>query len=173
MKREVFKALRAMLFCLIPIALTLAFIGLLNIVIARGHRVHGRASNGLNETSPSPSTPDSYATTSLPRSTPDTSTPPESADQGRQTYQIGEYFRLYGERQRSLLASDSTNLNLEAVRHAGDWKRAGDWDQGFLQMQETLKASVDPAPAVPAFQIPPLQVPAVQLSAVPTCCVAH
>ena len=92
-------------------------------------------------------------------------------------YPVGEYSRLYLERQRSLLASDATNLNLEAVKHAGDWKRAGDWDQGFLRMQETFKASLDPAPAVPAFQVPPFQVPPfqvppVQLPAVPACCVA-
>lgn len=93
--------------------------------------------------------------------------------------QIGEYFRLYGERQRSLLAIDAPNLNLEAVKHAGDWKRAGDWDnQGFLGMQETFKASLDlaSAPAVSDFQVPavqmPFQVPAVQVPAVPTCCVA-
>ena len=76
--------------------------------------VHRRTSNALDETSP----------------------PAE----------IGEYFRLYGERERerSLLASDATNLNLEAVKHAGDWKRAGDWDnQGFLRMQETFKASLE------------------------------
>src|ERR1019366_4590985 len=84
--------------------------------------------------------------------------------------QIGEYFRLYGERELSLLASDATNLNLEAVKHAGDWKRAGDWDnQGFLRMQETFKDSLDlaSAPAVPDFQVPavqmPFQVPAVQM----------
>jgi hypothetical protein len=93
-------------------------------------------------------------------------------------YPVGEYSRLYLKRQRSLLASDATNLNLEAVKHAGDWKRAGDWDQGFLRMQETFKASLDlaSAPAVPDFQVPavqmPFQVPTVQVSAVPTCCVA-
>ena len=87
-------------------------------------------------------------------------------------YQVGEYYRLYGERQRYLLASDATNLNLEAVKHAGDWKRAGDWDQGFLRMQETFKASLDlaSAPAVPDFQVPavqmPFQLPAVQMPAV-------
>jgi hypothetical protein len=79
--------------------------------------------------------------------------------------QVSEYSRLYLERQRSLLASDGTNLNLEAVKHAGDW------DQGFLQMQETFKASLDlaSAPAVPDFQVPavqmPFQVPAVQARA--------
>jgi hypothetical protein len=79
--------------------------------------------------------------------------------------QVGEYFRLYGERQRSLLAIDAPNPNLE-VEHAGDW------DQGFLRMQETFKASLDPAPvpAVPAFQARPFQLPAVQLPAIPACC---
>ena len=93
--------------------------------------------------------------------------------------EIGEYFRLYGERELSSLASDATNLNLETAKHAGDWKRAGDWDhQGCLRMQETFKASLDlaSAPAVPDFQVPavqmPFQVPAVQVPAVPTCCVA-
>src|ERR1035437_7882905 len=85
--------------------------------------------------------------------------------------QVGEYFRLYGERQRALLAIDASNPNLEIVERAGDWKRAGDWDQGFLRMQETFKASLDlaSAPAVPAFQVPavqiPFQLPAVQLPA--------
>ncbi len=115
---------------------------------------------------------------SPPLSTPDSSTSPESADQGQQMYQVGEYVRLYGERQRSLLANGATNLNPEAVERAGDWKRAGDWDEGFLRMNETFKASVDPALApavpafqVPAFQVPPFQVPAVQLPTVPACCV--
>src|ERR1035437_2795623 len=86
--------------------------------------------------------------------------------------QVGEYFRLYGERQRALLAIDAPNPNLEIVERAGDWKRAGDWDQGFLRMQETFKASLDPAPvpAVPAFQVRPFQLPAVQLPALPACC---
>ena len=91
--------------------------------------------------------------------------------------QVGEYFRLYGERQRALLAIDAPNPNLEIVERAGDWKRAGDWDQGFLRMQETFKASLDPAPvpAVPAFQarpfqLPAVQLPAVQLPAIPACC---
>ena len=83
--------------------------------------------------------------------------------------QVGEYFRLYGERQNALLASDSTNLNPEAVERAGDWKRAGDWDQGFLQMNETLKARMDPAlpQAVPSFPVPGFQVPPVQIPVVP------
>jgi hypothetical protein len=82
--------------------------------------------------------------------------------------EIGEYFRLYGERELSLLASDATNLNLEAAKHAGDWN-----DQGFLRMQETFKASLDlaSAPAVPDFQVPAVQMP-FQVPAVPTCCVA-
>ena len=97
-------------------------------------------------------------------------------DEASPPIQVGEYFRLYGERQRSLLAIDAANPNLEVVKHADDWKRAGDWDQGFLRMQETFKASLDlaSAPAVPAFQVPavqmPFQVPAVQLPALPACC---
>jgi hypothetical protein len=104
-------------------------------------------------------------------------------DEASPPTQVGEYFRLYGERQRSLLAIDAANPNLEVVKHADDWKRAADWDQGFLRMQETFEASLDPAPAVPAFQLPPFQVPAfqvpafqvppVQMPALSTCCVAH
>jgi hypothetical protein len=95
------------------------------------------------------------------------------SEETSQPIQLSEYSRLYGERQISLLGSDATNLSPEAVKHAGDWKRAGDWDQGFLTMQETFKATLDPAlpAAVPAFQ-PPFQVPAVQVPAVPACCVA-
>ena len=113
---------------------------------------HGSTSNPSHETSPPPPAPHSDAA-------------PESADQGEQMDQVSEYSRFYLERQRSLLASDGTNLNLEAVKHAGDW------DQGFLQMQETFKASLDlaSAPAVPDFQVPavqmPFQVPAVQAPA--------
>ena len=70
-----------------------------------------------------------------PLSTPDSSTPPESADQWQQTYQVGEYSRLYGERQRSLLAGDATNLDFEAVEHAGDS------DGGFLEMNERKSTS--------------------------------
>jgi hypothetical protein len=93
-------------------------------------------------------------------------------DEASPPTQVGEYFRLYGERQRALLAIDAPNPNLEIVERAGDWKRAGDWDQGFLRMQETFKASLDPAPvpAVPAFQARPFQLPAVQLPAIPACC---
>ena len=117
-------------------------------------------SNASQKPSPPPSAPHSDAA-------------PESADQGQQMYQAGEYYRLYGERQRYLLSSDATNLNFEAVKHTGDWKRAGDWDQGFLRMQETFKASLDlaSAPAVPDFQVPavqmPFQLPAVQMPAFP------
>jgi hypothetical protein len=95
------------------------------------------------------------------------------SEETSQPIQLSEYSRLYGERQISLLGSDATNLSPEAVKHAGDWKRAGDWDQGFLTMQETFKATLDPAlpAAVTAFQ-PPFQVPAVQVPAVPSCCVA-
>ena len=90
-----------------------------------------------------------------------------------QPIQLGEYFQLYDKRQISLLGNDATDLSPEALNHADDWKRAGDWDQGFQMMQKTLNADVDPAlpPAVPALQ-PPFQVPAVQVPALPTCCVA-
>lgn len=102
------------------------------------------------------------------------SKPSHSQEETPPTTHISEYSRLYGERQRSWLAGDATNLGPEAVKRADDWKRAGDWDQGFLRMNETLKAGLDPAlpQAVPAFQVPPFQVPAVQIPAVPTCCVA-
>ena len=74
-------------------------------------------------------------------------------------YQVGEYSRLYGERQRSSLAGDATNLNFEAVKHAGDW------DGAFLEMNESLKGSLNlaSAPSVPDFHLPDFQVPAVQM----------
>lgn len=156
MKRKLLKTLRSLLYCSIAIALILAWLGLLNIVIKHGHVAVGAGtSNASDRTPPPPSTQAS-------------STPPESADQVQQMYQVGEYSRLYGERQRSLLAIDAANPNLEAVKRAkNDWKRAGDWDQGFQRMQETLKTSLDPAPvpAMPAFQLPPVQLPAVQVPA--------
>jgi hypothetical protein len=112
-----------------------------------------------------------------PGSTPDSPAASKAEDQEELKYKVSDYSRLYDERQRAALVGFATNPNLEAARHADDWKRAGDWDQGFLRMQETFKASLDPAPAVPAFQVPPFQVPPfqvppVQLPAVPACCVA-
>ena len=48
--------------------------------------------------------------------------------------------------------------NSEGARHTGDWKRAGDWDDGFQRMKDPL--SLDPsAPALPPLQIPPFQPP--------------
>ena len=87
--------------------------------------------------------PPPIETSAIPRRT------SNALDETSPPTQVGEYFRLYGERQRALLAIDAPNPNLEIVERAGDWKRAGDWDQGFLRMQETFKASLDPAP-VPA-----------------------
>ncbi len=111
---------------------------------------------------------------STPPSTQDSDAPPESAYQVPQMYEADEHFRLYSEEGLSLLPSDAANLTPEAVQRADDWKRAGNWDEGFAQMNETLNASLDPASAlaVPALQVPAFTVPAVQMPAVPTCCVA-
>ncbi len=58
-------------------------------------------------------------------------------------------------------------LNSEGARHEGDWKRAGDWDDGFQRMKDPL--SLDPVPTVPTLKVPPFQppfeVPDVQMSA--------
>lgn len=110
---------------------------------------------------------------SPPPSTQDSEAPPKSAYQVPQMYEADEYFQLYSEQGLSLLPSDATNLTPEAVTRADNWKRAGDWDQGLLRMNETFNASLDPssALAVPAFQVPAFT-PAVQMPAVPTCCVA-
>ena len=105
-------------------------------------------------------------------SPPDSDAAPKSAYQVPQMYEADEYSRLYSEQGLSLLPSDATNLTPEAVTRADDWKRAGDWDQGLLRMNETFNASLDPASAlaVPAFQVPAFTVPAVQMPAVPACC---
>jgi hypothetical protein len=49
-------------------------------------------------------------------------------------------------------------INSEGARHAGDWKRAGDWDDGFQRTKDPL--ALDPsAPALPPLQTPPFQPP--------------
>jgi hypothetical protein len=97
------------------------------------------------------------------------------ADETSSPTRLSNYSRLYGERQHSLLGNNATYLGPEAVERAGEWKRGGDWDRGFLRMNQTLQANIDPPlpRAVTGFQVLPFQVPAVQVPAVPTCCAAR